>query len=136
MPAMPVKNVTRNTIIASSSKIADSVLGRAVGLMFSKPTQSAMILKFRKEMPISLHTYFVFFPIDIMLIDSRLRVVELVPAMQPFTTYSAKCRASYVVELPASTIRKTKTKVGDKLAFLQVVEKNLENGRSITVCRA
>ncbi len=87
-------------------------------------------------MPISLHTYFVFFPIDIMLVDSRLRVVELVSAMQPFTTYSAKCRASYAVELPSGTIRKTKTKVGDKIAFLQVVERKLENGKSITVCRA
>lgn len=133
---MPVKNITRNTVIALRSKVADSALGRAVGLMFSKPTQSAMILRFGKETPISLHTYFVFFPIDIMLVDSRLRVVEMVQAMQPFTTYSAKGKASCVVELPAGTIRKTGTKVGDEVAFLKVVERKLENGRSITVCRA
>ena len=133
---MHVKNVTRNTIIASRSKIADSALGRAVGLMFSKPTQSAMVLRFGREIPISLHTYFVFFPIDIMFLSSKLQVVEMVSAMQPFTTYSAKSRASYVVELPAGTIRKTRTKVGDELVFLQVVERKLENGRSITVCRA
>ena len=132
---MPVKNITRNTIIASSSKVADSILGRAVGLMFSKPTQSAMILKFGREMPISLHTYFVFYPIDILFVDSRLRVVETA-IMQPFAFYSAKKKASCVVELPAGTIKKTKTKVGDKLAFLEVVEKKLENGRSITVRRA
>lgn len=133
---MPVKNVTRNTIIASRSKVADSAIGRAVGLMFSKPTQSAMILRFGRETAISLHTYFVFFPIDILFVDSKLRVVELVSAMQPFTTYSAKCRASYVVELPAGTVRKTRTKVGDEIAFLKVVERKLENGRSVTVCRA
>lgn len=132
---MPLKNVTRNTIIASRSNVADSALGRAVGLMFSKPTQSAMILRFRREIPISLHTYFVFFPIDIMFVDNRLRVVEMVSAMQPFTTYSAKSKASYVVELPAGTIKKTKTKIGDEIAFLQVVERKLENGKSITVCK-
>ena len=133
---MPVKNVTRNTIIALRSNIADSALGRAVGLMFSKPTQSAMILRFGREMLISLHTYFVFFPIDIMFIDSRLRVVEMVSAMQPFTTYSAKRKASYVVELPVGTIKKTRTKAGDEIAFLKITERKLENGRSITVCRA
>lgn len=133
---MPVKNITRNTVIASRSKIADSAIGRAVGLMFSKPTESAMILRFGKETAVSLHTYFVFFPIDVLFVDSRLRVVEMVQAMQPFTTYSAKGKASYVVELPAGTVRKTRTKVGDDIAFLKVVERKLENGRSITVCRA
>ena len=133
---MPVKNVTRNTIIASRSRIADSAVKRVVGLMFSKPTEAAMILKFPKDTSISLHTYFVFFPIDILLVDGRLRVVELVPAMQPFTTYSSKSRASYVVELPAGTIKKTRTKVGDEIAFLRIVERKLENGRSITVCKA
>ncbi len=133
---MPVKNVTRNTVIASRSRIADSVVKRAVGLMFSKPTEAAMTLKFPKDVPISLHTYFVFFPIDILFVDSKLHIVEMVSAMQPFTTYSAESRASYVVELPAGTIRKTRTKVGDEIAFLKVVERKLENGRSITVCRA
>ena len=133
---MPVKNVTRNTIIASRSRIADSPLERAVGLMFSKPTQSAMILRFGREKPISLHTYFVFFPIDIMFIDNRLRVVEIVSAMQQFTTYTAKSKASYVVELPAGTIKKTRTKAGDEVAFLKIIERRLENGKSITVCKA
>lgn len=133
---MPVKNVTRNAVIASSSKFADSAISRAVGLMFSKPTRAAMILNFGRETAISLHTYFVFFPIDILFVGSKLRVVEMVSAMQPFTTYSAKSRASCVVELPAGTIRKTRTKVGDEIAFLRVVERKLENGRSITVCRA
>src|SRR3989338_1708233 len=103
--------------------------------MFSKPTEAAMVLKFPKDAAISLHTYFVFFPIDILFIDGRLRIVELVQAMQPFTTYSAKNRASYVVELPAGTIKKTRTKAGDEIAFLRIVERKLENGRSITVCR-
>ena len=133
---MPVKNVTRNTIIASRSKIADSAVSRAVGLMFSKPTQAAMVLKFAKETPISLHTFFVFFPIDIILADGELRVVELLKAMPPFNTYSAKRRAKFVIEVPAGTIAKSRTKVGDRLAFLQIVEKRFANGRRITVSRA
>ena len=133
---MPVKNVTRNTIIASRSRIADSVVKRAVGLMFSKPAEAAMILKFPKDVAISLHTYFVFFPIDIVLIDSQLRVAELLERMPPFSTYAARQKAKFVVELPSGTIAKTKTKVGDRVAFLKLVEKKLPNGRRITVCEA
>src|SRR3989338_3083810 len=133
---MAVKNVTRNTIIASRSKIADSVVERAVGLMFSKPTRAAMVLKFAKEVPVSLHTFFVFFPIDIILADGGLRVVELLKAMPPFSTYSAKQKAKFDVEVPAGTIAKSKTRVGDRLTFLQVVEKKFANGRRITVSRA
>ena len=133
---MAVKNVTRNTIIALRSRIADSALGRAAGLMFSKPTEAAMVLKFAKETAISLHTFFVFFPIDIILADSELRVVELLREMPPFSTYSAKQKAKFVVEVPGGTIAKSKTKVGDRLTFLQVVEKKFANGRRITVSRA
>ena len=133
---MPVKNVTRNTIIASRSKIADSAVSRAVGLMFSKPTQAAMVLKFAKETPISLHTFFVFFPIDIILADGGLRVVELLKAMPPFSTYSARQKAKFVVEVPSGTIAKSKTRVGDRLTFLRIVEKRFANGRRISVSRA
>ena len=133
---MPVKNVTRNTIIALRSKTADSMLSRSVGLMFSKPTQSAMILKFSSEAIIGLHTLFVFFPIDVLFVDGRLRVVEMLGSMEPFSTYSPKKKAKYVIELPAGTIRKSKTRLGDEVAFLQVVERKTGNGKRITVCRA
>ncbi|MBI2141455.1 DUF192 domain-containing protein [Candidatus Woesearchaeota archaeon] len=132
---MPVKNATRNTIIASRSRIADSAVGRAVGLMFSKPTQAAMVLKFAKETPVSLHTFFVFFPIDIILADGGLRVVELLKAMPPFSTYSARQKAKFVIEVPSGTIAKSKTRVGDRLTFLRIVEKRFANGRRITVSK-
>ncbi len=133
---MGVKNVTRNTLIAASSKVADSVLTRAVGLMFSKPTEAAMILSFPKETAVSLHMFFVFFPIDVLFVDSGMKVVEVVKSLAPFTAYSAAQKAKFVVELPAGSIAKSKTHVGDRIAFLKVVEKKIHNGRSITVCRA
>jgi len=132
--SMAVKNVTRNTLIAARSKLADSILGRAVGLMFSKPTQAAIILKFDSDTAISLHTFFVFYPIDIILVDSRLKVVETA-TMQPFTTFSARNKAKYVVEVPSGTIRKSRTKLGDEIIFLHVIEKKTKNGRHITVRR-
>ena len=132
---MGVKNVTRNTIIATRARVADSVLGRSIGLMFSLPTKTAMVLKFSSDSKIDLHMFFVFFPIDVLLVDKRSRVVELIEGFAPFTTYSAQKKAAFVVEVPAGTIRKSKTKVGDEIAFLKVVEKRHPNGRSITVSK-
>ena len=133
---MGVKNVTRKSVIATRSKIADSVLGRSIGLMFSLPTDAAKVLKFPSDSQVSLHMFFVFFPIDVILVDSRRKVVELIEGFAPFTTYSARKKATFVIEVPSGTVRKSRTKVGDEIAFLKVVEKKLQNGRSITVSKA
>ena len=133
---MGVKNITRNSVIATRSKIIDSVLGRSIGLMFSPPTAAAMVLKFPSDSPVKLHMFFVFFPIDVILVSKRSRVVELVEGFAPFTTYSARQKSTFVVEVPSGTIRRSRTKVGDEIAFLKVVEKRLKNGRSVTVSKA
>ena len=132
---MGVKNLTRNSVIATQSRIADSVLRRSIGLMFSLPTKTAMVLKFPSDSKIDLHMFFVFFPIDVILVDSRGKVVELIEQFVPFTAYSARKKATFVIEVPAGTIRKSRTKIGDKIAFLRVVEKRHPNGRSITVSK-
>jgi len=95
-----------------------------------------MILEFSRDSPISLHTFFVFFPIDIILVDSRMRVVEMHVRMRPFTTFVARKVARLVIELPAGTIATSRTRVGDRIELLRVVEKRTGNGRRITVCRA
>jgi uncharacterized protein len=133
---MPVKNETRKTVIAAKSKIADSLLGRSVGLMFSKPTDAAMVLKFPRDTLINLHTYFVFFPIDIVFVNNKMRVVETVESMKPFKTYSTKRKSKFVIELPSGTVKKSKTKLKDRITFLKVTEKKLANGRRITVSKA
>lgn len=133
---MAIKNVTRKALLASSSRVADSAVSRAIGLMFSKATKGAMILRFSRDTKVSLHTFFVFFPIDILLVSSSNRIVEMKEAMQPFTTFTASKKARYVVELPAGTIPSTKTRVADEVAFFHVRKEKLENGRRITVSRA
>ncbi len=133
---MPVKNLTRNSILAVKSRLADSAIKRVVGLMFSKQTRSAMILKFGRETQVSLHTFFVFFPIDVLFVDGNDRVVEIAEGMRPFTSYAGRRKAKCVVELPAGAIRRSRTRVGDRLAFLNVVERRTGSGRQITVSRA
>jgi len=132
---MPVKNATTNKVIATSSRTADSLLSRSLGLMFSKPKQAALVLKFEKEDPISLHMAFVFYPIDVIFVNKRKQVVDVKENFRPFETYVSRRKASYAIELPEGTIKETKTKVGHKIDFLTVKQKNYVNGKSITVTR-
>ena len=133
---MPIKNATTNQVIAVSSRQADSLLSRSMGLMFSKPRQAAPILKFEKEMKISLHMAFVFYLIDVIFVNKARRVVDVKENFRPFETYASNRKALYAIELPEGTIKQTKTKVGHKIDFLSVKQKSYVNGKSITITKA
>ena len=133
---MPIKNITTGKVIALSSRLADSALERSLGLMFSKPQQAALILKFQEESKISLHMAFVFYPIDVIFANSRKEIVDIKEDFRPFYTYVSKRKAKYAIEVPAGTVRQTRTKVGHKIEFIKIKHKTYLNGRSITVTNA
>jgi len=111
-------NTTRNTKIASEARLCSSILSKAKGLMFSKKLDDeALIFDFNNERLISLHMLFVFFPIDVVLLDENKKVVELKEKLRPFTFYASKSKARYVIETASGKIRETGTKLGDKLGF-------------------
>ena len=132
---MPIKNITTNRVIAVSSRLADSLLSRSMGLMFSKPEQAALVLKFDREELISLHMMFVFYPIDIIFVNKRKRVVDIKVNLRPFDTYVSGRKAMYAIEVPAGTVRRTKTGVGDEIVFVTIREKSYLNGKSITITK-
>jgi len=59
-------------------------------------------MDFGKEKHTSLHMFFVFFPIDVYFLDKDKKVVEIKKNFKPFTIYSAKNKARYLVESPAN----------------------------------
>ena len=79
------------------TKICKSWLSKAVGLMFSGRKKIVMI--FSKEQKIALHTFFVFFPIKLEFLNSRKKIVDKT-VMRPFSFYSSKKKAKFVVETP------------------------------------
>ena len=112
-----IKNLNANRIIALDSRTAESTLSRYLGLMFTRPKQSALILKFRDEKKISLHMAFVFYPIDVIFANGRKEVVDIKRNFEPFQVYSSPVKAMYAIELPAGTADKSRTKIKDKLSF-------------------
>ena len=114
---MIIKNVTKNTIIGTNFKFCSNNFSKFMGLMFSRKKNNTLIFKFNKEKIISLHMFFVFYPIDVLFLDKNKIVVEIKENFMPFTFYTPVRKAKYIIEIPNKTIKKTKTRIGDKISF-------------------
>jgi len=112
---MGIKNITKKTLLAKNAIICRNIFSKSLGLMFSKP--KSLILIFREEKIIPLHMFFVFNPIDVLFLNKNKIVVEIKEDFKPFKFYTPKNNAKYVIELPENTIKRSKTKVGDKIDF-------------------
>ena len=54
---------------------------------------------FKKEKIIPLHMLFVFFPINVLFLNKNKKIVEIKNNFKPFTFYTPKNKAMYIVEL-------------------------------------
>ena len=114
---MKIKNITNNKILAEDAKLCNDVFSKSVGLMLSADKNKSLAFKFSKERIISLHMLFVFYPIDVLFLDSNKIAVDKKENFIPFTFYKSKKKAMYAIELPNGIIKKTKTGIGDKIEF-------------------
>ncbi|MBI3034020.1 DUF192 domain-containing protein [Candidatus Woesearchaeota archaeon] len=112
-----LKNTSRETTLSSHPILIQSILGKAKGLMFCTRVINPLIFVFSRERAISLHMMFVLCTIDVMLLDSNKRVVELKKSLRPFTLYNSRKRARYVIELAEGEIARSMTRTGDKIYF-------------------
>lgn len=111
-----LKNQKNNSILAKKAKFCKTLFSKALGLMFSKKNKT-LIFIFNKEKVISLHMFFVLYPIDVVFLNKNKKVVEIKENFKPFTCYTPKNKAKYIIELPKETIKKTKTSIGDTISF-------------------
>jgi uncharacterized membrane protein (UPF0127 family) len=94
-------------------KVADTILGRLIGLLGKKslrPDSGVWIFPAN-----SIHTIGMRFPIDVVLIDKNFKVVGLRELVRPFSLTWPIFRAESVIELPAHCIFRSRTEVGDQL---------------------
>ena len=109
-----LKNKTTVQIITSNFILAKSVWRKALGLMFHK--KANLIMYFKESTSISLHNFFVFYPLEVIILDAQKKVVEIKKTFHPFTLYTAKEKGIYCVELGKGA-SKNKCSVGDILEF-------------------
>jgi len=110
-----VYNQTRETFLSFRVKVADSIVSRLVGLLGKKslsPDGGVWIVPAN-----SVHTIGMLFPFDMVLIDKEFKVVGIRELVRPFKITRPNFRAESVLELPAHTIFKSRTEVGDQLVI-------------------
>src|SRR6476661_6175336 len=108
-----VYNKTRETFLAFKVKVADSILGRLVGLLGRRslqPDSGVWIVPSN-----AIHTIGMLFSFDLVLIDKNFKVVGLRELVRPFRVTWPERHAESVLELPAHTIFRSRTQVGDQL---------------------
>jgi uncharacterized protein len=108
-----VYNQTKGTFLAFRVGVADSILGRLIGLLGRKslkPDGGVWIVPAN-----AIHTVGMLFSFDVVMIDKDFRVVSVTEMVKPFRVLLPKLRAESVIELPAHTIFRSRTEVGDQL---------------------
>ena len=112
-----VTNLTRHTALATYMEVANSSAKRSKGLLGREglaPGEGLWIVPCE-----AVHTFWMQFPIDLVYLDRKRRIRKLVSDL-PAWRLSACLRAHSVLELPAGTIRATRTEIGDTLEFSEV----------------
>jgi uncharacterized protein len=113
-------NRSKQTMLASEVALADTSWTRMKGLLGKRsedfPTGKGLWITPSQ----GVHTIGMKFPIDVVYLDSKHRVIHVCHSLNPFRFAAVKLRCRSVVELPAGTLAQTQTSVGDVLEISAV----------------
>lgn len=105
-------NVAKNIIFCNS------ILSKAMGLRFKiLKKNEAYIFTFKNPVVAMMDMFFVFYPIDVLFLDSDKKIIEIKKKFLPFSFYESKNKINYTVELSKGSIEKFKIKIGNVLSF-------------------
>jgi len=108
-----VYNKTKESFLAFRVKVADTIFGRLIGLIGKRKLNPDCGLWLYPAN--AIHTVGMLIKIDVVLIDKNFKVVGLRELLRPFRIVGPNFRAESVIELPAHTIFKSGTELGDQL---------------------
>ncbi|MEZ4706235.1 MAG: DUF192 domain-containing protein [Caldilineaceae bacterium] len=111
-----VDNLSRNIRLIEKGRIADSFWTRLRGLTFTRYLEGGQGLIITCTN--SIHTHFMFMPIDVLYVDAQDKIVDMSPAMKPWRMALPRLKAHYVIEMPAGVIARTGSRVGDRLQLI------------------
>jgi len=110
-----VYNKTKETFLSFRVEVKDSVWGRLVGLLGKRslpPDGGAWIVPAN-----AIHTIGMMFSFDLVLMDKNFKVVGLRELVRPFRITMPNPKAESVLELPAHSIFRSRTQIGDQLVI-------------------
>ena len=114
MAKLRIRNQSRDTLVADRADIADTSAKRRTGLLKHtglEPGEGLWIAPCE-----AVHTIGMKFPIDVLFLDKKKRVLKIKPAM-PRWRMAVSLFAHSVLELPSGRAAETGTAAGDQLEF-------------------
>lgn len=114
-----ISNPVRQSVLGDRIGVADTTLTRFVGLMGRGSLAPGHGLLIRPSN--GVHTFWMRFSIDVLLLDREHRVLSAYRSLRPFRMTAINWRSSSALELPSGTIAATNTQLGDQLQLAPVV---------------
>jgi hypothetical protein len=110
-----VKNRSRETLLASNVRVADTPRSRRIGLLKHDRLEAGEGLWIYPTQ--AIHTLGMRFPIDVVFLDASLFVKRVYPSLPPWRLTRFVWGAQSVLELPSGSLASTGTVAGDQLQF-------------------
>lgn len=115
-PHLSIVNQSRGATLASTVEIAESFWSRGKGLIGRRnlPDDFGLVIR-----PCgSIHMFFMSIPLDVLHLDKHGRVVRILAGIKPWRPGPIVPRGKWVVELPAGTVARDGTQLGDIIALV------------------
>lgn len=115
MQIVRVCNATKDTVLGERVAVAETSLRRMIGLLGKSSLDAGTGLLINPSQ--AVHTFGMRFPIDVVFVDKKHRVVSVQASLRPYRVSGLHWRARYVLELPQNAIRQTRTSKGDEISI-------------------
>lgn len=115
-------NQTRGVVLCARLEPAGGVAGKSRGLLGRERLDDDAGMLFeagRLEPFMWMHMFFMRFPIDIVFIDRRDRVIRISHELKPWRVSALVWGARRALELAAGAARRTDTRIGDRVILEQ-----------------
>lgn len=113
MKYVEIKNQSNHTILGTKIGYANSPLSRFFGLLKKTHLDNGEgILLIPCN---SIHMFFMKFPIDVVFLDRKYRVLKTIENLKPWKISPVVFKAQSVLELPVGSIEKNQIKENDIL---------------------
>ena len=120
MQACEALNLERRECLASDCEVASSGWARMKGLLGRREEEFPRGRGLWLVPANSIHTIGMSFPIDVAYLDRNGRVIKVFHRLPPFRVAAFNFKAHSILELPAGTLERTQTSVGDMIEFREV----------------
>lgn len=110
---------TKDKTLATQLEFANTPIRKVLGLMFRKSIDQDYALIFSLSHPriVTVHMHFVMFPIDVLLLDSEKRIIQMATLEASKGKLKSDLEVSYIIELQSGTIKKHNINLDDQLFF-------------------